>query len=298
MTEAEVHTICTRYESFRLRDPGREKRLLQSILEQGIREPLQCVPSAGAHRHILLDGFKRLRCSRKLGLHVVPVVTLGEDEVGCILEFLRLSAHKSLSALEQARFVDELHERYGLGLGDIAERLERSKAWVSVRLGMMAEMSPVVREEVFAGRFPVRSYLYTLRPVTRVRGIPAFRIEAFVRRVSGQGLSTRDIHTLAEGYFRGAEPVRRQIEEGQLAWTLRRLRAAEAPEAVEQDVREAQQSVIRNLERARTCLHRVHTTLRPEGWGACGTFHARVLALVQALRRAIDGLQVQLKEGS
>jgi ParB-like chromosome segregation protein Spo0J len=298
MTEAEVHTICTRYESFRLRDPSREKRLLQSILEQGIREPLQCVPAAGAHRHILLDGFKRLRCSRKLGLHVVPVVTLGEDEVGCILEFLRLSAHKSLSSLEQARFVDELHERYGLGLGDIAERLERSRAWVSVRLGMMAEMSPVVREEVFAGRFPVRSYLYTLRPLTRVAGISGSRIEAFVRRVSGQGLSTRDIHTLAQGYFRGAEPVRRQIEEGQLAWTLRRLRAAEAPEAVDQDVHEAQQSVIRDLERARACLHRVQGALRSEGWGSSEAFHARVVAMVQALRRAIEGLRVQLKEGS
>jgi hypothetical protein len=185
-----------------------------------------------------------------------------------------------------------------LSLGDIAQRLERSRAWVSVRLGMMAEMSPVVREEVFAGRFPVRSYLYTLRPFTRVAGTPAARIEAFVRRVSGQGLSTRDIHTLAEGYFRGAEPVRRQIEEGQLVWTVRRLRAGEAPEAVEQDLREAQHDVIRDLEHARACLHRVQGALRPEGWGSPRTFHARVMALVQALRRAIDALQVQLKEGS
>jgi len=293
-----VQTICTRYESFRLRDPDREKRLLQSILEQGIREPLQCVPAEGAQGHILLDGFKRLRCSRKLGLHVVPVVALGEDEAGCILEFLRLSAHKNLSPLEQARFVDELYERHGLGVADIAQRLERSRAWVRVRLDMMAEMNPVVRQEVFAGRFPVRSYLYTLRPVTRVRGIPTARIEAFVRRVSGQGLSTRDIHTLAEGYFRGAEPVRRQIEEGQLVWTLRRLRASGGIDALQQDFREAQQSVIRDLERARTCLHRVQGALRPEGWEASGAFHARVMALVQALRRAIDGLHAQLKEGS
>jgi hypothetical protein len=86
--------------------------------------------------------------------------------------------------------------------------------------------------------------------------------------------------------------VRRQIEEGQLAWTLRRLRAAE------QELPEAQHSVIRDLERARTCLHRVQGALRPEGWGASEAFHARVMALVQALSEAIDGLQVQLKEGS
>jgi len=48
MTEAEIHTISKKYESFRLRDKNREKYLLQSIMEHGIREPLQCVQG----RHI------------------------------------------------------------------------------------------------------------------------------------------------------------------------------------------------------------------------------------------------------
>jgi predicted transcriptional regulator len=217
--------------------------------------------------------------------------------VDCILEFLRRSAHKSLSALEQACFVDELHERHGLSLGDIAERLERSKAWVSVRLGMVAEMSPVVREEVFAGRFPLRSYLYTLRPFTRVHGIPASGIEAFVRRVSGQGLSTRDIHSLAQGYFQGPEPVRRQIEEGQLVWTLRRFRGAQGLEGLEQGFGETQGVVIQNLEQARASLHRALEALSQQGWGAPEAFRARLRVLVGALREAIHGLQAWLGEG-
>jgi transposase len=33
-----------------------------------------------------------------------------------------------------------------------------------VRLGLLRELSPVVRDALFAGAFPVYAYLYTLRP--------------------------------------------------------------------------------------------------------------------------------------
>jgi len=158
MKETEIHSILRKYESFRLRDENREKYLLQSILEHGIREPLQCVEE-GEQKYVLLDGFKRLRCSYKLELHMIPVVSLGSDEVSSILQFIRTSVERSLSTLEQARFVDELHKRHGLTVTDIASRLERSKAWVSVRLGIIDEMSEVVRDAVFSGRFPLRSYI-------------------------------------------------------------------------------------------------------------------------------------------
>ncbi len=90
MTEAEIHTISKKYESFRLRDKNREKYLLQSILEHGVREPLQCVQEDGT-KYILLDGFKRLRCSYKLNIRMVPIVLLGGDEVSSILHLIRLS---------------------------------------------------------------------------------------------------------------------------------------------------------------------------------------------------------------
>ena len=94
MSEAEIQSISKEYESFRLREENREKVLLQSIMEQGIREPLQCVRGDGLQNYILLDGFKRLRCSYKLGLRVVPVISLGSDEVSCILQLIRLSCDR------------------------------------------------------------------------------------------------------------------------------------------------------------------------------------------------------------
>ena len=139
MKEVEINQIDTRFERFRLRDKNQEKVILSSILEQGIREPLQCVMKP-EEQLILLDGFKRLRSAVKLKIKVVPVVSLGSDEAGAILQLIRLSNVQGLSILEQAVLVDELKGTYGMSVMEIARHLERSPAWVSVRLGIIDEI--------------------------------------------------------------------------------------------------------------------------------------------------------------
>ena len=295
MKQVEIHTISKAYEHFRLRDRYREKLLLQSILEHGIREPLQCVQAQGQkYEYILLDGYKRLRCSYKLKLHMLPVVSLGTDETACILRLIRSSTDSSLSTLEQARFVDELHNRHGLSLGEIADSLERSKAWVSLRLGIIDQMSQVVRKEVFSGRFPVRCYLYTLRPFTRVNSISSCQIDRFVQSVSGKGLSTRDIDRLAYGYFRGAKQLKRQILQGNLQWTLRRMRNIDPAPGPGADLSEVEWSVIRDLQLCRKYISRICSGLAQKELGS-QAFHAQASLLIQGLLSVIDEFSSRIR---
>ena len=66
MFDVEIASISKKYESFRLKDKSKEKYLLQSILEQGIKEPLKCIEKQHTDPpYILLDGFKRLRSSHR-----------------------------------------------------------------------------------------------------------------------------------------------------------------------------------------------------------------------------------------
>jgi hypothetical protein len=60
MNKIEIGQIDLRFEKCRLKDKNQEEALLTSILNQGVRDPLQCVCSSGEH-FILLDGFKRLQ---------------------------------------------------------------------------------------------------------------------------------------------------------------------------------------------------------------------------------------------
>jgi len=220
--DVEISSLDLRYEGYRMTSPGAEKALLASILEKGIQHPLQGVDTKGAR--ILLDGFKRLRCARKLGIGTVPYASMGTDEVLGIIELIRISNAKSLSILEQARFVDELKSVHKMSTAEIAGLLERSKAWVSVRSGIIHEMSDYVLDQIFKGRFPVYAYMYTLRPFIRINGVQTDDVNEFVRSVSGKNLSIRAIELLANGYFRGPEALREQIKSGHITWALGRLK--------------------------------------------------------------------------
>ena len=74
----ERSSLDLRYEGYRLRSGAAEARLLASIAERGIEEPLGGVDIA--HGHLLLDGFRRNRCAAKLGIQCVPYVSWGQDE--------------------------------------------------------------------------------------------------------------------------------------------------------------------------------------------------------------------------
>ena len=214
----ELSTLDLRYESYRMRNPAAEARLLASVAERGIEEALEGVDAAGAC--ILLNGFKRYRCASKLRIRMAPYASLGEDEASAIVTLLRVSNDRSLTILEQARFIEELRQRNAMSVADIAGRLSRSKSWVSMRLGLMAEMSARVREKLFGGEFPVYPYRYTLRQFMRMNGVKKQDIEDFVVALSGKKLSLREIEQLAHGYFRGPDSFRETIQQGHVALAL------------------------------------------------------------------------------
>ena len=219
--EVELSALDLRYESYRMKNPAQEARLLASIARRGIEEAVEGVDRAD--QSILLNGFKRYRCAVKLGIRMAPYAPLGEDEASGIINLLRVSNDRSLTILEQARFIDQLRHLDEMSVADIAEALSRSKAWVSMRLGLIGEMSEAVRARIFSGAFPVYPYMYTLRQFMRMNGVKKQDIEDFVVAVSGKKLSVREIEQLAHGYFRGPATFREAIREGHTALVLDRM---------------------------------------------------------------------------
>ncbi len=183
----ERNSFDLRYQTYRLRNDAAEARLLASIAERDIEQPLAGVDTP--HGRLLLDGFKRYRCAAKLGIECVPYVSLGEEEASGIAALVRFAKQKTLSILEQARFVVELLSMHDMSMADVAETLSRSKAWVSMRRGLLQEMSQAVQEILFRGAFPVYSYMVTLRPLMRINGVGQAETERFVQAVAGQRLS-------------------------------------------------------------------------------------------------------------
>ena len=230
-----------------------ENDLLGSIQKEGILQPLGCVLEEGGVV-VLLDGFKRFRSALKLRIPMVPVTCLGVDEVHAVCELLFQSNEKTLNILEQAAFCDHLHLHHKIGVLAIADRLKKSPAWVSVRLGMLNDMSPEMKEALFQGRFPVRSYMYTLRSFTRVNKIARRDMDEFVRCVEGKALSTRDIERLAVGFFKGGENLKDQIKGGNIHWTLKQLKTSQVL-AKSEGSSAVETKFLRELEVLRQCIH-------------------------------------------
>jgi len=273
-----------------MKSPGAERALLMSIMEKGIRNPLQGVDTKEAR--ILLDGFKRLRCAQKLGIGTAPYASMGTDEVLGIIELIRISNAKSLSILEQARFVDELKSVYKMSTAEIAALLERSKAWVSVRSGIIHEMSDYVLAEIFKGRFAVYAYMYTLRPFIRINGINSKEIDTFVHSVAGKNLSIRDIEILAHGYFKGPDEFREQIKSGNISWGLNRLKETSANTT---DCTEIERRMLRDLEITLKYMQRVTYKSRDKRYKS-NTFFAQANLLSGGILSKVDIFSKAVKD--
>ena len=253
VNQVECEFISRKFEDLRLKNGSDENDLLWSIQKEGILQPLGCVLEAGG-AVVLLDGFKRFRSALKLRIPTVPIACLGVDEVQAVCELLYRSSAKTLNILEQAAFCDHLHLHHKIGVLAIADRLKKSPAWVSVRLGMLNDMSPEIKQSIFQGRFPVRSYMYTIKPFTRVNKVPRRDLDEFVRCVGGKALSTRDIERLAVGFFQGGDNLKTQIKDGNIPWTLKQLKASRV--LMESgELNDVERKFFRDLEVLRQCIH-------------------------------------------
>ena len=273
----ERSTLDLRYEGHRVRDAAAEARLRASIAGRGIDEPLEGVDTP--QERILLNGFKRYRCAKKLGIQCVPYVSLGEEEAMGIVSLMRISKQRGLNLLEQAKFTVELLTVHDMSTAEVAETLGRSKSWVSMRGNLLREMSEVVQRILFRGAFPVYSYMYTLRPFMRMNSLGKQEIERFVEATAGKRLSVREIEMLAQGYFRGPDSLREAIDQGKWSWSLAQMK--NVPEDLE-GCNDFERVLLNDLESVQKYMQRLLVNCHDERLQS-RAFHAQANLLTASL---------------
>jgi len=249
----ETSSIDLRYENYRLKNPKLEGSLLNSISKNGIRDPLFGTSSDNCN--ILLDGFKRFRCAKKLSIKILPFDIIAEDQALGIIKLIRMSGNKKMNILEQARLIDELVNIFNMSFSEIAFKLEKSKSWVAMRAGVIDQMSEFVREQIFNGNFPAYSFLYTLRSFIRMNGIKNVDINDFVKIVAGKGLSIRDIDLLAKSHFRGDVNLSEKLKSGDIHWHLNNLK--EEKKQTDDNCNTSEKKMLKNLEICSGYINRV-----------------------------------------
>jgi ParB family transcriptional regulator, chromosome partitioning protein len=111
--------------------------LTESVRAQGIVQPIVARP-LGAGAYELIAGERRWRAARAAGLATVPaLVRETDDRDSLLLALVENVAREDLSPVDEARACATLMDEFGLSLGEVAERVGRSKPSVSNRVRLL-----------------------------------------------------------------------------------------------------------------------------------------------------------------
>jgi ParB/RepB/Spo0J family partition protein len=193
--DLEFHQLELRYEPLRVRSLGRERRLLASLADLGQQIPIVVVEEGD--RFVVIDGYKRVRALRRLSRDTVRAMAWPLCESEALVADWLMGTGASASAIEQGWLLRELHGRFEHSLEDLARRFDRSRSWVSRRLGLVGKLPEAIQQQVRCGALHAHAAMKYLLPLARANSEDALR---FASAIAGKGLSTRQIGELYAGY--------------------------------------------------------------------------------------------------
>jgi ParB family chromosome partitioning protein len=118
-------------------EPEAASGLAESVRRQGVIQPLLVRPR-GVGGYEIVAGERRWRAAREAGRETVPaVVRDADDRETLLLGLVENVAREQLTAVEEARAYAVLIDEFGLSLGEVAERVGRSKPSVSNRIRLL-----------------------------------------------------------------------------------------------------------------------------------------------------------------
>jgi ParB family chromosome partitioning protein len=111
--------------------------LADSIRMQGLIQPL-VLRSRLRGGYELIAGERRWRAAREAGIKTVPaVIREADDRDSLLLALVENVAREDLSPVDEARAYAVLLDEFGLTLGEVAERVGKSKPTVSNRIRLL-----------------------------------------------------------------------------------------------------------------------------------------------------------------
>lgn len=172
-------------------EPAATAGLAASIRHQGVLQPIVVRPRPDGG-YELVAGERRWRAAREAGIPTLPaLVRNADDRDTLLLGLVENVARENLSAVEEARAYASLIDEFELSLGEVADRVGRSKAAVSNRVRLLDLPEPVLwmlaRGEITEGH--ARAVLALPDDSARVR---------LAKRISRDGMTVRAAERAAQ----------------------------------------------------------------------------------------------------
>jgi len=243
VVEVPLDSLDLRYGRLRARRAGAERRLLASMGEGGQQSPVIVVAGREPGRYVLIDGRKRVRALRRLQADAVKAVVWEMEPPEALVAAYQLASGAGWNALEEGFLVEELVRTAGLSLAEVGEKLERSKAWVSGRLGLVEALPGAVLEGVVSGK--IGAYVATrhLLPFARANAADCERLAA---EIAERGFCSREVEELCRFYATAGRAQAQRMLEDPARFLMARAAAREGMR--DAALSEAENRCVKNLE--------------------------------------------------
>ncbi len=206
--QLEFHQLELRYERLRVVRPEPERRLLASLAEVGQQVPIVVVKDEVSSQHIVIDGYKRIRCLRRLARDMVAASSWPEEEAEALIVTRLMQTAEAETALEQSWLLLELKQRFGFSREELARRFGHSVSWVSRRLALVQELPDVIQERVRRGEIVAHGAAKYLVPLARANRQVCLEL---VEGIGSTRLTSCDLGILYRAYQTGNWVTRQRL---------------------------------------------------------------------------------------
>lgn len=184
--------------------PAHAKNLEQmtaSLIKYGQLSPVIAVDDKG--RMTLIDGFKRVRCGKQIGMKTLWVspVTKSSPESKALIYLLNHS--QSFSMITEAILIRDLIEVEGLNQVETGVLLERHKSWICRRLSMIRNLAPQVVDDIKLNLLPAGAG-------PSLAQLPRDNQGDFTVAIQRHQLKSREIKQLVDIWYKAKNPQTRQ----------------------------------------------------------------------------------------
>ncbi len=288
--QIEIAELDLRHASLRIDDRMRTQRLVASMCEAGQQSAVLVVRGADG-RWVLIDGYARVQALKLLVRDIVEAVALELPEADALVMAYALDRTRPRSALEDGWLLQELRDGHGLGLVELARKLDRSKSWVSRRLALVQVLPSSVQAAVQRGQLVAQVATKILVPLARAN---ATQCERLVAALGTERLTVRQAERLYAAWRTGDAEQRERLVEHPVLF-LRAESATRTDEHTPPDDEVA--AAIGDLGAVAGLCVRARRRLCKQGVAPAGDGQRRTLhsAFVRA-RQAFGSLSAMLEE--
>ena len=209
--EVEWHQLELRYQSLRIHNDSAVRQLMESLHSYGLLVPI-IVTASGVHDRpwIVVDGYLRIAAFQALNRDHITVTAWQIDTAEALMSVYTYNKSRPWEVFEEANLIQELITTHHYSKANIAKSLGKSEAWICRRLQLITQLPCFVKEAIYQGTVSSWTANRILIPLARANCEHA---KLFIRYLSSQSHTSREILSFFEHYLRSNKKIRSDLAE-------------------------------------------------------------------------------------